>query len=40
MLKLSIVDRKKDGFIIKKSEANILKELVNNFIRGLYDDKL
>jgi hypothetical protein len=40
MSKLGTADRKKDGFTIKKLEANILKELVNNFIRGLYDNKL
>jgi hypothetical protein len=40
MLKLGTIDRKKDGFIIKKLETNILKELVNNFIGGLHDDKL
>jgi hypothetical protein len=40
MLKLGTTNRKKDRFIIKKLEANILKELVNNFIRGLYDNKL
>jgi hypothetical protein len=40
MSKLGIADWKKDRFTIKKLEANILKELVDNFIRGLYDNKL
>jgi len=40
MLKLSIANWKKDSLLIKKLKANILKELVNNFIKGLYDNKL
>jgi hypothetical protein len=40
MLKLGIIDRKKDGSSIRKAEAHILKELVNHFISGLYDNKL
>ena len=40
MLKLGTIDRKKDGSFIRKVEAYILKELVNYFISGLYDNKL
>jgi hypothetical protein len=40
MLKLGTIDRKKDGSFIRKAKAHILKELVNHFISGLYDNKL
>jgi len=40
MLKLGTINQKKDGSFMRKAEAYILKELVNNFISGLYDNKL
>ena len=40
MSKLSITNRKKDSSFIRKAEAYILKELVNYFISGLYNNKL
>jgi hypothetical protein len=40
MSKLGTMDRKKDGSFMRKAEAYILKELVNYFISGLYDNKL
>jgi hypothetical protein len=40
MLKLGTINRKKDGSFIRKAKAHILKELVNHFISGLYDNKL
>jgi hypothetical protein len=40
MSKLSTIDRKKDSSSMRKSKAHILKELVNHFISGLYNNKL
>jgi hypothetical protein len=40
MSKLGTTDRKKDGSSMRKAKAHILKELVNHFIGGLYDNKL
>jgi hypothetical protein len=40
MSKLGTTDCKKDGTSMRKAKANILKELVNYFISGLYNNKL
>ena len=34
------MDRKKDRTSMRKAEAIILKELIDHFISGLYNDKL
>ena len=38
--KLSTINRKKDKTFIRKAKAIILKELIDYFISGLYDNKL
>ena len=40
MTKLGTMDRKKDRISMRKAEAMILKELIDHFISGLYNNKL